>query len=293
MKMKIKIIKRLIMILIAAACISGVITPALFISVSANDNDNIRIFIEGTLITPRDARGNIVQPLLIDGTTFLPVRAIGEAFGKEVHWDSAIQSVFIGSRPRTAPTRGSHIKVFIDGTQITPRDARGNTVQPFIRNGTTFLPVRAIGEAFGKEIYWDSRNSSVFVGRGTFTITAGRRTHTVTMADILALSPRSVTANPRGETRRYTGVPLADILIHAGVNHTGTNTVVFTSEDGFSAALTIAEDLDTRNTFIAIEQDRQPLGTIETDGRGPFMSVVAQDPFTNRFARYLTNITFS
>ena len=61
--------------------------------------------------------------------------------------------------------------------------------------------------------------------------------------------------------------------------------------DGFSATTTIAEALDTNNTFIVITEDGQPLGTIETDGRGPFMSILAQDPFANRFARYLTEIT--
>jgi hypothetical protein len=284
-------IKRFICIIVAVICILSVITPTVIVSA----NDSIRVFIEGTLITPRDARGNIVQPLLIDGTTFLPVRAIGEAFGKTVDWDSATQTVFVGNRPASVPSRGNNnnIRVFVDGTLITPRDARGNVVQPFIRNGTTFLPVRAIGEAFGKEIYWDSRNSSVFVGRGTFTIKAARRTHIVTMADILALSPRAVTASPRGETRNYTGVSLVSIFNRVGVNHTGTSSVVFTSEDGFAASLTIAEALDARNTFIVIEQDREPLGTIETDGRGPFMSIVAQDPFANRFVRYLTEITLS
>ena len=57
------------------------------------------------------------------------------------------------------------IKLFIDGTQITPRDANGNVVEPFIYNGTTYLPVRAVGEAFGKEVEWDGENATVYVGQ--------------------------------------------------------------------------------------------------------------------------------
>ena len=56
------------------------------------------------------------------------------------------------------------IKLYIDGAEITPKDVNGNTVLPFIHNGTTYLPVRAIGEAFGKTVEWDGTTQSVYVG---------------------------------------------------------------------------------------------------------------------------------
>ena len=37
----------------------------------------------------------------------------------------------------------SNIKIFMDGEQLDPRDANGTQVEPFIYNGTTYLPVRA------------------------------------------------------------------------------------------------------------------------------------------------------
>jgi hypothetical protein len=61
--------------------------------------NNIMIYIDGSLITPKDANGNIVEPFAANGTTYLPVRAVGEAFGKTVEWDGATQSVYIGKRP--------------------------------------------------------------------------------------------------------------------------------------------------------------------------------------------------
>ena len=39
----------------------------------------------------------------------------------------------------------SNIKIFMDGEQLDPRDANGTQVEPFIYNGTTYLPVRAVG----------------------------------------------------------------------------------------------------------------------------------------------------
>lgn len=55
------------------------------------------------------------------------------------------------------------IKIEIDGETITPKDAAGNIVEPFASNGTTYLPVRAIGEALGKEVDWDNETSTVII----------------------------------------------------------------------------------------------------------------------------------
>ncbi len=53
------------------------------------------------------------------------------------------------------------IKIYVDGVKIEPKDANGNTVEPFIYNGTTYLPVRAVGNAFGKNVEWDDATNSV------------------------------------------------------------------------------------------------------------------------------------
>ena len=57
-----------------------------------------------------------------------------------------------------------NVKLVIDGEEITPKDANGNIVEPFIYNGTTYLPVRAIGEAFDKDVHWDGETATVYVG---------------------------------------------------------------------------------------------------------------------------------
>ncbi len=57
-----------------------------------------------------------------------------------------------------------NVKLVIDGEEITPKDVNGNIVEPFIYNGTTYLPVRAIGEAFDKDVHWDGETATVYVG---------------------------------------------------------------------------------------------------------------------------------
>lgn len=57
------------------------------------------------------------------------------------------------------------IRIVVDGKEITPTDANGNVVEPFASGGTTYLPVRAIGEALGKEVTWDGDTATVYVGQ--------------------------------------------------------------------------------------------------------------------------------
>ncbi len=57
-----------------------------------------------------------------------------------------------------------NIKILIDGKEYQPTDVNGNAVEPFIYNGTTYLPVRAIANAFDKEVDWEPQTSTVTLG---------------------------------------------------------------------------------------------------------------------------------
>ena len=57
-----------------------------------------------------------------------------------------------------------NIKVCVDGVQMPLKDANGTSVEPFISNGTTYLPVRAVANAFGKAVYWDDETNTIYLG---------------------------------------------------------------------------------------------------------------------------------
>ena len=67
------------------------------ISAFAAENENIdavldrriKVTYNGELQTFTDANGKIVYPIVYQGTTYLPVRAIGEIMGKDVYWYEA------------------------------------------------------------------------------------------------------------------------------------------------------------------------------------------------------------
>lgn len=56
------------------------------------------------------------------------------------------------------------IKLVVDGVEVTPKDANGAEVEPFIYNGTTYLPIRAIGSALGKQVQWDGNTNTAYLG---------------------------------------------------------------------------------------------------------------------------------
>lgn len=66
---------------------------------------NIKVTLDGTPVKLVDVNGNPVEPFIISGTTYLPVRAIAGAFGLEVDWDGATQTVLL-THPGTSPSQG-------------------------------------------------------------------------------------------------------------------------------------------------------------------------------------------
>lgn len=52
----------------------------------------------------------------------------------------------------------NNIKIVVNGKEIHPSS------EPFISNGTTYLPVRAVAEALGQPVDWDGPNYTVYIG---------------------------------------------------------------------------------------------------------------------------------
>lgn len=64
------------------------------------------------------------------------------------------------------------IKITLDGQEITPLDANGNSVEPFIIDGTTYLPVRGIASALGLDVSWDQTTKTVQLNTGSVSAPA-------------------------------------------------------------------------------------------------------------------------
>ncbi len=76
----------------------------------------------------------------------------------------SVSAMAAGTVYRDITVQYDNIKIVIDGVTITPRNANGAVVEPFIYNGTTYLPVRAVGNAIGKQVTWDGKAKTVYLG---------------------------------------------------------------------------------------------------------------------------------
>lgn len=183
--MKIKINRAIISTFIVISCI--IFTAILASAVHFEKNikityDNIRIFVNGAECTPVDVNENSVEPFIYNGTTYVPIRAISQAFGKKVNWNENYRTIEIEdsdnpSKSDVYSTRNltgylekninvtyDNIKIFINGKEYLPVDVNGNKTEPFIYNKTVYVPIRAISQAFAKKINWDDFYKVVEIG---------------------------------------------------------------------------------------------------------------------------------
>ncbi len=100
-------------------------------------------------------------PIVKDGRTLVPLRAIFEAMGAMVDWDGNTQTV-------TSTLEETTVKLTI-GSNILYRNGEAKTldVPAQIINGYTMVPARAVAEAFGAKVDWDGATQTVYITTST------------------------------------------------------------------------------------------------------------------------------
>lgn len=100
--MKIGLGKRLVTLAVCCACAGGVALAANEVSKTITvQYSNIKLVVDGVPISPKSANGTAAEPFIYNGTTYLPVRAVGEAVGKQVTWDGQSKTVYLGYAPNS------------------------------------------------------------------------------------------------------------------------------------------------------------------------------------------------
>lgn len=219
----------ILMCVMALVCVLPAGAAAASVStVSAAISPDITVKVDGEVQAFFSAGGAQVHPVLYNGTTYLPVRAIGELMNKNVNWDQSTLTVTLsGTRtaPATAGVRDTNpvrreiqaqlrpdFTIVVDGVTRTFTDVQGNTVYPMLYEGTTYLPLRAIGELMGKTVSWDAATRTASLSGGSL----------VTDADSFGTAPGTAQTPPQTATTEngsYIGVEKAKAaaLSHAGL----------------------------------------------------------------------------
>lgn len=152
-------------LLASVLCITMLSAPAVFAeSTSETGNDSaVQIIINGEKLVPKDVNGQVVSPFILEGTTYLPIRAVSEALGQKVNWDGEKRIIYIGESVASETEASDVIQIVINSRLLTPTDVNGKIVNPILADGTTYVPVRAITEALEKNVRWDGNERIVYI----------------------------------------------------------------------------------------------------------------------------------
>jgi len=98
-----------------------------------------------------------VAPVIQNGRTLVPMRAIFEALGARVHWDQATSTVTAYRRERAIVLTIGSTTAWVNGPPVQL------AVPPVIVEGRTMVPLRFVAEALGAEVAWQDDPPTVTI----------------------------------------------------------------------------------------------------------------------------------
>ena len=142
------------------ALLTSVIMLAVFPSgCSAQSNINTAILrIGSTAISINGTESELdTAPIIQNGRTLLPLRAVVEGLGGSVAWEAETKTaVFAKGDKVIFMTIGSNT-AFVNTTEYTM------DTEPIIIDGRTMLPIRFVAENLGFKVEWDESTQIITV----------------------------------------------------------------------------------------------------------------------------------
>ena len=124
------------------------------LSYAAYASYDVKILINGNEINPSQ------KPVIMNGTTLVPMRDVFENLGAKVSWDDS-------TRTATGELNGTVISVHPDSATMLKNGEQMNLNHPpVIVNDRTLIPLRAVAEGFGYNVTWRGSDYTVSITTG-------------------------------------------------------------------------------------------------------------------------------
>ncbi len=117
-------------------------------------SDEIKISVNGNMLS---FGANDAKPVIVDGRTLVPLRAIFEALNVNVSWDGATKTVTANGRDKTISLTIGVNQLIVNGVS-TPID-----VPAMIIADRTMVPARAIAQSLGCTVAWLAGERTVVI----------------------------------------------------------------------------------------------------------------------------------
>lgn len=119
---------------------------------------NVRVIVDGKVIESSETGQNEATGFISSDRTFVPLRLIGENLNCTVKYDEATKDILITSDDLNIKMNVNSKDFAVNG------ENKSMDVVPIIYKDRTYIPIRYIGEAFGKEVSWDKDSYTCIVG---------------------------------------------------------------------------------------------------------------------------------
>jgi hypothetical protein len=134
-----------------ALLVAGMVGACFAGAAAAETSGPIRVSIDG------DRQIYSVDPIQMDGSVLVPMRAIFESLGAELHYDAKTRVI-------TALKGDTRIVLQVGGHVAQVNGKEVNLHQPaIVIRGSTLVPVRFVSEALGAEVKWVPQANAVSV----------------------------------------------------------------------------------------------------------------------------------
>ena len=131
------------------------------LSMAYADNTKIRLKIDEPTMTVNGEEVNIDEngtvPVISNGRTLVPIRAVVEAMGGNVGWNSETSTALLDCD-------NNHIELTIGSkTAVLNGESKELDTEPVIINTRTMLPLRFVSESFGYDVEWNNEDKSITI----------------------------------------------------------------------------------------------------------------------------------
>lgn len=179
----------------------------------------VNVVINGTPVTFTESSG---APFIDNNNrTLVPMRVVMEQYGCTVSWDQSTKTASVAAGDTTVLVPIGQSYITVNGEQRTI-DAPAQIV-----SGRTYLPIRAVLEAFGANVGWDNANRSVTVAGKAASTTSDNQPNSNNNASNTNSNSNSNNTNSNGQMSYDEFIGLFDIEVNGDADSVG---VVFNSK---------------------------------------------------------------
>lgn len=155
--------------------------------------------------------GRIIEapPVIVDGRTLVPVRAISDAFGIDIDWDETERKVELKNAEKEISLYIDSKTAYVNGEKIEL------DVAPSIQNGRTMVPLRFISEALSYNVNYVNTTKQVVIDDTPVSIACGDKK--ITLAEVKELC--DIYKNTSNRPEGYTDEAFEDAILTTVLNN--------------------------------------------------------------------------